>query len=942
MNNLSQNALVTNENGHSFGSFVHPPPGWTPNMLNTQNSNDFRPNYPENHHDSQHHVAIEIPHFDENATSGNNFNQNPLFSTVVNQGSLSFNNPAMDQNLSIPIARTPNDNNSTNFINDGSDLSWFIQPTLPDRSSAVSQRSQLVQQIPIMAAHVRRETNVDHSSTPITQNRTAQIHPFDPISNSVLNTPTRQVMPRSNQFGNTYRLNQHQNIPSDSFLNFPNTSIGQQAFANYASENPRRVRTNIQSAPALSNIEEESRRQISPNADTTAYESAQNIQSPDEIILETTNAGEPNFINGHVNELQAQNRPNTTGAVPQATAPMMPPAYTPSPNTPTGVDPNILFLSNQVSSLVKALATQEGSNPQQRRNNNQGTQQIQQIDKIRTRICKTNTPPILNKGSSIIVYLRLKFDRYRKMNLFSKFEIHTALGFVFLNWSDYMSDFVTNQVKATLPDLFTPADLTKLYRLIAHKFNDNPNELTINKLQSGEHVIDFFARVLIIIEENKTHSGAFQIPGDVLNSYALQRLISKENSIMDRQDIHILTTIICQTPEIREPGKLHLCRLESMTIYEILSKFDFQRSYKDLNSFDQGFAVNAVNQQIRPTNQYQNKPPRQVTNTGTRSSQKPIVPPKNAFRNCCDLCGREHQGKCKLLQIFLKGFACDYCFKAVKPDQSFAYTLESPEVRHDGIGCTNRDSQQHPYPFQRKLQNNHNQPGNRGSFNQQNGRTNNTRNYSSHRIPPVQQIHTTNQTHTQEQNQQFYQSCAQVPIVDSGNVTIPVVEIDLESQSINSVPLEPYRMAELQKVMIPRTDIKVYKRPSDSFLNLYPIFENNMSVPVVVDTGCKPEGCIDSNLVKTLKLEKYRSNEKVRVRTADGTIVGPYNILNVPMSFGNQSVVLKFVELPSCPCGILLGLPALEHLKTNTGESARVRIEEILSEISQYSKNAHR
>ena len=297
----------------------------------------------------------------------------------------------------------------------------------------------------------------------------------------------------------------------------------------------------------------------------------------------------------------------------------------------------------------------------------------------------------------------------------------------------------------------------------------------------------------------------------------------------------------------------------------------------------------------------------------------------------------------------MKDFACDYCFKAVKPDNQFAYNIESPEVRHSGMKCVNR-AKDHPYPFQRKLQNQNgrnygNQNGHtqNRNYNNQNGQNTQNRNYrpQNRNIPPVQQLQTAQDSNSLNQSYRptTDPTANSYPVQDN----YAVVNIDLSSEAINSVPLASNDMYNLPRVPIPDTDITAYKSKNDGFLHLYPVFDNNTSTSVVVDTGCKPEGCIDRNLMNALKLNQYKSDfEKVRVRTADNTIVGPYPVLNVPMKFGTQAVTLKLIELPTCPCGILLGLPALEHLKTHNGENARVRIEGILSEIQTFSKNMHR
>ena len=896
--NSGHSRSINTQNHHSANfnqSFVHPPPGWAPNSLNNQNNDQFQRNNPENNQ------------FQSNSVQTN-------FSTVVDRNALSINNASFDQNMSTHVPRTCNDNDSSQFITDGNDISWFTQPTLPLRGNN-SMSHQLVSQIPIMAAHVHRQTSVDVSSTPI-----AQHHPYDTFSNPILNTPTRHVVPRPNQSVANWTLHN-------------NESIGQTAFTNYANENPRRVRTNTTSAPVLSNIIEESITPLIENRNST---------NGSNVILDSTQIHETAFEN-----IQPNAPPSYTSAPPAPTAPTVPanpttPVSTlppPPPAAHTGVDPNILFLGSQMSNLVTALHSKQNENRNNYRQNTiTGSAQIQQIEKIRSRICKINTPPILNKGTSIIVYLRLKFDRYRKSNLFSKFEVQIALGHVFLSWSDYMSDFVINMVKVNLADQFTNKCLTHLYRLISQKFSDNPNELKINSLQSGENVVDFFTRVLIVIEENKTHSGAFEIPDCTLNAYTLQRIISRENSIMNFADLQLLSSIISQTPEIREPGKLHLCKLERILIHEILQKFEFRRDFQSSTANFVG--VNAVNLQPKP---------RQQGTSGPIPKFK--VPPRSAFGNdCCDLCGRLHPGKCKYLQIFLKDFACDFCFKAVKPDQSFAYTIDSPEVRHGGMGCKTR-TKDHPYPFPRKLQGN-DQNGqnnqNKRNYGNQNGRNygnqsgQQNRNYRPQNRN-TQQVQQVQAAHDLNSLNQAYRAVVE-PTVDTYPVqdNYAVVDVDLSSEAINSVPLASNDIYNLPRVPIPNTDITAYKSRNDGFLHLYPVFDNNTSAPVVVDTGCKPEGCIDRNLVNALKLNQYKSDEKTKIRTADNTIVGPYSVLNVPMKFGTQSVTLKLIELPACPCGILLGLPALKHLKTHNGENALVRIQEVLAEIETFSKNMHR
>lgn len=908
---------------------------------------------------------------------------NPNFTMNIDPGSLTFNNS--DQNSSIPIPRMDHhvDTTLTTSFADH-DLSWFQQPTLPRRGNAGSLQQSLVNQVPIMAAHVNRTIGRMNStqSTPVSGQPAQSAQSMNEIS--ALNTPTRQI-PESHNFNNNYRLPADNNRPSDSFLNYPNNSMGQEAFAQYCADNPRRrnnrnrpapTQTNttvLANAPALSRITEESMHTPTNENqnNNNASENPETTQLENSNLLATTEVSqEPNFEllanNAQSNNVDPENQEQST----QVESTNVPP--NPSAPAQNIVDSNrtdpIVALTEQVSRLVACMAprtnnvdpsvshlgneitrlaaTLQQSNHQPDRNQMQDVLQssthIQNIDKIRTRIYKTSPPPILESNASLIVYLRIKFDRYRKLNLHSKFEIQTALSFAFMKRSQYISDFVGNMVKVCLPDKYGDRELTNLYRQISQKFSNSPNELSITKLGKEENIVDFFQRVLVIIEENKTHSGAFNVPPESLNAYTLQRMISKSNPIMDFSDIRMLSTIVSQSPQIPEPGKLHYCFLDQLAIHEILSKFEFQRSYEtetDINNVVSE-PVNALyntrsntTQPTRQNNSNNRKP------THLKSNLR--VPPKSEFVNCCDLCGREHQGKCKMLQIFLKGFACDFCIKAVTNENKFAYNVYSTEVRHDGMHCKLR-TPDHPYPFPNKLKPRNSTNDNRQSSNnrqQYNNRQNHRQQYNQQPVNNLISLEQPDpngniQTHPIPSNSLNQPNPTQPPILDGCFMSLEIVEIDTKSTAFNTPTIDVFHTQQLARQEIDK-QIIAYKSHENTFLYLTPTIDNSFSFTVVVDTGCKPQGCIGTKLVVKLHLQKFRTSELVRVRTADGNIVGPYNILSVPMTFGLQSIDVKLVELPDCPCGILLGLPALERLNTSTGENARVRFQQVLDDITK-------
>ena len=221
----------------------------------------------------------------------------------------------------------------------------------------------------------------------------------------------------------------------------------------------------------------------------------------------------------------------------------------------------------------------------------------------------------------------------------------------------------------------------------------------------------------------------------------------------------------------------------------------------------------------------------------------------------------------------------------------FQYYVNSDEVKHSGKTCTYR-TPDHPFLNQAKQVNN----------------INHTQHNPTHHQP----------TQTYNNNN--------------------VVFFNDKSPEFNSEPKSIYDLFNMENINQERA-VEIYKLKfpdtKDSFIYINPIFEGNFQHPVVYDSGCEPEACIDKSLAQKFGLMKYKTGRKARIRTANNEISTPYDIILAPVTFRHDQVKdISMIVLDHCPCKILFGNKALENVIDSDGNPILDTIKQKISDIS--------